>query len=113
MQRAKSRGDHENTEELNQLKFEIQQKDEMLLLKTETAKNLEKQLEQQKKRMEQEAKKMQTDLKAENDNLKNELEKMKDYDTLKEAQIGELRKQCTELVTNKSIEINLLVNKAG
>ena len=52
MQRGKSRGDHENTEELNQLKFEIQQKDEMLLLKTETAKNLEKQLEQQKKRME-------------------------------------------------------------
>ena len=42
--------------------------------------------------MEQEAKKMQTDLKTENENLKNEIEKMKDYDTLKEAQIGELRK---------------------
>ena len=55
---------------------------------------------------------MQEDLKAQNDNLQKELEKMKDYDTLKEAQIGELRKQCTELVTNKSIEINLLVNKS-
>lgn len=35
---------------------------------------------------------MQEDLKAQNDNLQKELEKMKDYDTLKEAQIGELRK---------------------
>ena len=63
--------------------------------------------------MEQDAKKMQTDLQSQNDNLRKELEKLKDYDAQKEAQISELRKQCTELVQNKSIEMNLLVHKGG
>ena len=52
----------------------------MLMLKTETAKNLQTQLEQQKRRMDQEAQKLQTELKHENDGLKKQLTRLQDDD---------------------------------
>ena len=46
MERGKSKEpEGASAEELKSLKFELQQKDEMLMLKTETAKNLQNQLE--------------------------------------------------------------------
>ena len=47
-----------NADEVRSLKFELQQQAEMLMLKTEAAKNLQTQLDQQKRRLEQDASKL-------------------------------------------------------
>ena len=47
-----------NADEVRSLKFELQQQAEMLMLKTEAAKNLQTQLDQQKRRMGQDASKL-------------------------------------------------------
>lgn len=81
------------------------------MLKTETAKNLQSQLDQQKRRMTNDAQKMHNELIAENENLKKEMALVKNDEVEKEAQLAELKKQCAELLRARSIEVNLLMNQ--
>ena len=64
----------DNSDELRELKFDLQQKDEMLALKTETIKNLQVQLEQQKRRFTTDAQKLSTELTAQNEQLRRKVE---------------------------------------
>lgn len=65
----------------------------------------------QKRKLTTEASKIQGELQSEVEGLRKELELIKDDELSKEAQLGELRRQCIELVKSRSIEVNVLMNK--
>ena len=73
--------------------------------------NLTQQLEQQKRRLTTEASKVQSELAQENESLKKALASQKEQQATKDAQLMELKVQCSELVQSKSINLSLLVNR--
>ena len=93
--------------EVRSLRFELQQQGEVLLLKSETVQNLRDQLEQQKRRMTTDAQKVQNELSHECEALKKELEMIRSDEVTKEASLQELKKQCSDLIASRCIEVNL------
>ena len=81
------------------------------MLKTETVRNLQEQLDQQRRRLTTDAQKVQTELQRENEALKKELQLCKADEVKKEAGLTELKRQCEELTKSRTIEMSLLLNK--
>ena len=98
-------------QEIRSLRFELQQQSEVVLLKTETVRNLQEQLESQKRRLLNEAQKVQSELTQDCEALRRELALCKESEVVKEGSLIELKRQCEELTKTRTIEMNLLMNK--
>lgn len=93
------------------MRFELQQQTEVLNLKSRMIENLQQQLEQQKRRLVTDAQKIQSELSQDNENLRKALALQKEQQAAKDAQLMELKVQCSELVQSKSISLSLLVSR--
>ena len=83
----------------------------MLLLKTETVRNLQTQIESTKRRLTTDAQRKEQDYRSVNEQLAFELERVKDSEARKEAQLNELQRQVAELVGTRTIEMNVHVTR--
>ena len=83
----------------------------MLLLKTETVRNLQTQIESTKRRLTTDAQRKEQDYRSVNEQLTFELERVKDSEVRKEAQLNELQRQVAELVGTRTIEMNVHVTR--